>query len=129
MRLLLDANVLYWSVFDRASLTPKVRAALEDEANELLVSHGTLWELSLKTAKGNLPMPDSSIGFLLAKIKQIRMTQVPIEVSDILRTEQLPMHHRDPFDRLLVAQAMERNLTIASSDGKIPLYAVEVIWK
>jgi len=129
LRLLLDSNVLYWSVFDHGSLTPRVRQLLEDDQNELFVSRASIWELSAKTAKGKLAMPESSVRFLLDRIELTGMTVVPIQDSHILRTETLPHHHGDPFDRMIIAQAMENDLTILTSDEQIPLYDVKVIWK
>jgi PIN domain nuclease of toxin-antitoxin system len=129
LRLLLDSNVLYWAFFQGQSLTPRVRQLLEDDRNDLFVSRASIWELSAKTARGRLAMPESSVRFLLERIEQTGMTIIPIEDAHILRTETLPHHHSDPFDRLIVAQAMEQNLTILSSDDEIPLYDVKVIWE
>jgi PIN domain nuclease of toxin-antitoxin system len=129
VRLLLDSNVLYWSVFDRQSLTPRVRQLLEDDGNELFVSRASLWELSAKTARGRLPMPETSISFLLEQIERNCMVTLPIETAHILQTETLPHHHSDPFDRMIVAQALILDLIILTSDDKIPLYEVNVIWK
>jgi PIN domain nuclease of toxin-antitoxin system len=129
LRLLLDSNVLLWSIFNRALLTPLVLESLVDERNELFVSRASLWELSIKVAKGKLAMPGSSIRYLFDQIDHTGIAIVPIEDAHILRTESLPHHHGDPFDRLLIAQAMEEDLTILSSDNEIPLYAVKVIWK
>jgi PIN domain nuclease of toxin-antitoxin system len=128
LRLLLDSNVLYWLFFNRPQLTPRVLSLLSDEGNELFVSRASLWELSAKTARGRLPMPGSSIRFLLERIEEAGMTTIPIENSHILRTETLPHHHGDPFDRVIVAQALEAGLTILTSDTEIPKYDAPVIW-
>ncbi len=129
MRLLLDSNVLLWLIFNRALLTPLGLQLLVDERNELFVSRASLWELSIKVAKGKLSMPGFSVRYLLDQIEKTGMTVIPIDDSHILRTETLPHHHGDPFDRMIVAQAMEEDLTILSSDRAIPLYAVTVLWK
>jgi PIN domain nuclease of toxin-antitoxin system len=129
LKLLLDSNVLYWSVFERYRLTPRVRELLEDETNQIYVSRASLWELSAKTARGRLPMPDSSIRFLIERIKHTGMITLPIETAHILRTETLPHHHGDPFDRMIVAQALEDGCTILTSDSDIPKYDAPVIWK
>jgi PIN domain nuclease of toxin-antitoxin system len=115
--------------FNRPRLTPRVLSLLSDEGNELFVSPASLWELSAKTARGRLPMPDSSIRFLLERIEQTGMITLPIETANILRTETLPHHHGDPFDRLIVAQALEEGLTILTSDSDISKYDAPVIWK
>lgn len=128
MKLLLDSNVLLRSIFDRTLLTPTVLQLLVDESNNLFVSRATLWELSIKIAKGKLEMPGSSIQYLLDQIERMGMTVVPIENSHILRTGTLPAHHRDPFDRMIVAQAIEEDFAILSSDQHIPLYGAKVVW-
>ena len=129
MRLLLDSNVLLWSLSERKRIAPRVRRMLEDGQNELFVSRASVWELSIKVAKGKLAMPGSSVRSLLEQIARTGMTVLPIEDAHILRTETLPHHHRDPFDRILVAQALEEGLTILSCDSEIPKYDAPVIWR
>jgi PIN domain nuclease of toxin-antitoxin system len=94
----------------------------------MLVSYASLWELSIKVAKGKLLLPGKSIALFLAKLEDAGFTFLQIEPAHILRTETLPHIHKDPFDRMIVAQAIEENLTILSIDTKIPLYQVNVIW-
>ncbi len=129
MRLLLDSNVLLWSFADRKPLTPKVLQLIEDDTNELIVSRASIWEIAIKVAKGALTIPGSSVRSLLDQIEMTGMSILPIENSHILQMEKLPHHHKDPFDRIIVAQAIEENLPILSSDRDIPLYPVTVIWK
>jgi len=129
LRLLLDSNVLLWSLSDRKRLTPRVRRMLEDGHNELFVSQASVWELSIKVAKGKLALPGSSVRSLLDQIAKTGMNVLPIEDAHILRTETLLHHHRDPFDRILVAQALEEDLTILTSDADIPKYDAPVIWR
>ena len=129
MRCLLDSNVLYWMFSDRAKLTARARRILEDEGNELFVSRTSIWELSATVAAGRLAMPGSSIQSLLDQIERAGLMVLELEDQYILRTEKLPYHHSDPFDRILIAQALEDGLTILTSDAKFPLYDVAVIWK
>jgi PIN domain nuclease of toxin-antitoxin system len=129
LRLLLDSNVFFWSVFNRSKLTPRVLHLLEEDQNELFVSRASIWELSIKVAKGRLEMPGSSIRYMLEQSARTGMTVLPIEDAHVLRTETLPHHHRDPFDRILVAQALEEGLTILTSDSEIPKYDAPVIWR
>jgi PIN domain nuclease of toxin-antitoxin system len=129
LRLLLDSNVLLWSLSDRKKLTPRVRQLIDDDLNELFVSRTSVWELSAKVAAGRLAMPGSTIQSLLDQIAIAGLSVLELEDRYILRSETLPFHHSDPFDRLLIAQALEEDLTILSSDEKIPLYDVKVIWK
>jgi PIN domain nuclease of toxin-antitoxin system len=129
LRLLLDSNVLLWSFGDRKQLTPRVRRLIEDDENDLFVSRACIWELSLKVAIGRLQLPGSTIRSLINQIEIAGLTILELEDRYFLRTETLPHHHGDPFDRLLVAQAMEENLVILTSDKKIALYDVKVIWR
>jgi PIN domain nuclease of toxin-antitoxin system len=102
---------------------------MDDEQNELFVSRATLWELSAKMSRGGLPMPGNSIRYLLEQIDRLGITILLIEMMDILRTETLPLIHLDPFDRILIAQALERDLTILTKDKDIHQYDVPCIWK
>jgi PIN domain nuclease of toxin-antitoxin system len=129
LRLLLDSNVLLWALSDRKRLTAKVRRLLESEEQELLVSRASIWELSIKVAKGRLEMPGSSVQSLLDEIGKMGVLILPIRDAHILRTETLPHHHGDPFDRMIVAQALEEGCTILSSDTALAAYDARVIWR
>jgi len=129
LRLLLDSNVLLWALSDRKRLTAKVRRLIESDEHELFVSRASIWELSIKVAKGRLEMPGSSIQSLLDEIGKMGMLILPIGDAHILRTETLPHHHGDPFDRMIVAQALEEDCTILSSDAALAAYDVKVIWR
>jgi len=123
LRLLLDSNVLLWALSDRKRLTAKVRRLLELDEHELFVSRASIWELSIKVAKGRLEMPGSSVRSLLG------ILILPISDAHILRVQTLPHHHGDPFDRMIVAQALEEDCTILSSDVAMAAYDARVIWK
>jgi len=129
LRLLLDSNVLLWALSDRKRLTAKVRRLIESDEHELFVSRASIWELSIKVAKGRLEMPGSSIQSLLDEIGKMGMLILPIVDAHILRTETLPHHHGDPFDRMIVAQALEEGCTILSSDAALAAYDAKVIWR
>jgi PIN domain nuclease of toxin-antitoxin system len=129
VRVLVDSNVLYWYLGDRAKLTPRVLKLLDDGSNDLYVSSVSLWELSIKVAKGKLTVPGNSIRSFYEQVDRIGITILTVTKGHILRTESLPHHHRDPFDRMIVAQALEENLTILTADSDIPKYAAPVIWK
>ncbi len=129
MRILLDSNVLLWMLSDRGRLTPRTLQLVEDERNELFVSRTSIWEISAKVAAGRLAMPGSTIQSLIDEIGKANVIILELENRYIVRTETLPYHHSDPFDRILIAQALEEDLTILSSDSKFPLYDAPVIWK
>jgi PIN domain nuclease of toxin-antitoxin system len=129
MRVLLDANVVIWLVTDKPRLSPKALAILEDDDNELFVNRASLWEVSAKTSAGRLDLPGNSIRSVLDDLKLLDVTVLPITDDLILQTETLPWHHADPFDRIVVAQALAEGLTILTADREIPLYDAPVIWK
>ena len=129
MKFLFDSNVLLWSFSNRSKLTPRVRQIIDDPQNEFYVSRTSLWELSAAVAAGRILMPGNSIQALIDQIEIASLPILELENRYILRTETLPYHHSDPFDRILIAQALEENLTILSSDSKFPLYDAPVIWK
>ena len=129
MKFLLDGHTLYWLVFKPELLPKRTADALDDEQNELFVSRATLWEMSAKMSRGGLPIPGNSIRYLLEQIERLGIAILLIEMTDIVRTETLPLIHLDPFDRLLIAQALERDLTILTKDRHVHSYAVPCIWK
>jgi PIN domain nuclease of toxin-antitoxin system len=106
-----------------------VRRLIESDEHELFVSRASIWELSIKVAKGRLQMPGSSIQSLIDEIGKMGLMILPIGDAHILRTETLPHRHGDPFDRMIVAQALEEDCTILSSDDAMAGYDARVIWK
>ncbi len=121
--------MLLRSLSDRKKLTPRVRELIDDSQNEFFISRTSIWELSATVAAGRLQMPGSTIQSLIDQIEIAELTVLELEDRYILRTERLPYHHSDPFDRILIAQALEEGMTILSSDSKFPLYDAPVIWK
>ncbi len=129
MRLLLDSNVLLRWVSERSKLTPRALQLIDDDRNELFVSRTSIWELSAKAATGRLPLLGSTIQSLIDQIDIVGITVLELEDRYILRSETLPNHHSDPFDRIQIAQALEEGLTLLTSDSDIPRYDVPTVWK
>jgi PIN domain nuclease of toxin-antitoxin system len=125
---MVDSNVLIWALVEPERLTGRVRAILSASENQVLISEASVWELANKIHAGRLTSVGDSIRTLLAEISALNMTLLPINLQHILRTETLPLHHRDPFDRMIIAQAMDRQIPLIASDAKIKLYDLEVIW-
>jgi len=127
VKLLLDTHVLLWAVSDPGRLSATARQALLDQENELLASHVSLWELAIKsqTAPGTLP----DLATVQSDFEQAGVREwLAIQPSHIFGINQLPPIHRDPFDRLLIAQARHEGLTLVTRDPLIHDYAVSVIW-
>lgn len=129
MRLLLDTHVLIWSAGNPEKLSERVRTLLLNTNNSWIVSIASIWEMQIKSQSGKLnlnsPLPD------LIKIQQeVNNLQIlPLELSYIYALKNLPNHHRDPFDRILIAQAMVENLPLLSIDVAFDSYPVQKIWE
>jgi PIN domain nuclease of toxin-antitoxin system len=123
MRLLLDTHVLLWWMFDHPRLTPDLKALVADDSNNVLVSSVSAFEITTKQALGKLEVPDD----LDVQIEASGFTDLPLTIRHGLAAGRLPLHHRDPFDRLLVAQAQCDDLTLVTADGKLRAYDVRRI--
>ena len=124
MRLQLDANAFLWWVTDSARLSAAARDAISNDANSIFVGVGSLWELSIKRSLGKLDFPHD----FQTVLRDEAFALLPITYEHLHTLEGLPPHHRDPFDRLLIAQAVADDLTIATSDQKFTLYGVRILW-
>ena len=127
-RLLLDTHAFLWWVEDHASLSAKAKAAIADPENTCLISAASAWELAIKSSLGKLRLPAPIDRFLAEQLPANRFGFLPIEIRHLARVESLPFHHRDPFDRLLAAQALEERLVIVSADLVFKKYRVKQIW-
>ena len=128
MRFLLDTPALLWSFNGSASLSPRARGLIEDSGNEILVSAASAWEIATKVRLGKLPTGEELIGDLDRYLAQLQYEALPISVDHAVRAGRLPGEHRDPFDRMLVAQAQAENLAIISNDRIFDTYRVHRIW-
>jgi len=124
VRFLLDTHVLLWWLSDHKSLTTKAAAAIKDGKNLIFVSAATAWEISIKQALGKLKAPDDMEKALEAN----RFHHLPISIRHGLAAGDLPRHHADPFDRMLIAQAQTEQLTIITHDVRIEQYGVPILW-
>jgi PIN domain nuclease of toxin-antitoxin system len=120
MRFLVDAHTLLWWLDDPALLSAPAQSAIRDGRNDILVSAATIWEIVIKQALGKLEAPDDLDG----AISSCRFTPLPVTMPHALAVRGLPPIHRDPFDRLLVAQAMVERAEILTRDPTIPKYPV-----
>jgi len=128
MRLLLDTHTLLWWVNDAHLLSRRARAAVADPKNECLFSLASLWEMAIKLSLGKLELPANIEAFVALHLVGGGFRSLEIEVGHVARVAQLPFHHRDPFDRLLIAQALEEELAIVSRDPVFKSYGVRRIW-
>ena len=124
MRLMLDTHALIWALEGSSKLSKAARRAIEDARNEVLVSAISAWEIAIKSAMGRLELP----GDLLEAVVSAGFTPRPIGFAEAERLRKLPDHHRDPFDRMLVAHAMQEHCSLVTKDPLIARYGVETLW-
>jgi PIN domain nuclease of toxin-antitoxin system len=128
VRLLLDSHSLIWAVDDPSKLGPKALSEMPDPSNELVVSAATIWELSIKCGLGKLALSMAYRPWMEKAIGDLRALVLPISIEHAALQSSLPWHHRDPFDRLLAAQAKIENMPIVSKESIFDQYGVARLW-
>ncbi len=128
MRLLLDTCTFLWWVSDEQKLPRPVLRCLQHEDTEIILSVSSAWEIAIKSKLGRLELSAPPLVFLHEASELYRVTMLPIELEDAVRAGELPLHHKDPFDRLLIAQAQLRGVAIVTPDEAFGLYRVKTIW-
>jgi PIN domain nuclease of toxin-antitoxin system len=128
MRALLDTHTFLWWLLDAPRLSAGARSILADGGNALLFSAASAYELTLKAQSGRLTLPEPADAYIPSRLVANAFEPMPIELAHALRAGTLPAIHRDPFDRLLVAQAQIEGLPILTADPAISRYDVETIW-
>jgi PIN domain nuclease of toxin-antitoxin system len=128
MRALLDTHVFLWWVSDDERLSPRARDVIGAGPDEILFSVVSAWEIVLKAALGRLQVAPDPTSFVSEHLQANSFTVLPMHLRHALAVADLPDHHRDPFDRMLIAQARSEGLAIISSDQDVARYPVEVVW-
>jgi PIN domain nuclease of toxin-antitoxin system len=128
VNVLLDTHAFLWAVTGDRRLSSPARALIEDGENQVFLSAVSMWEIVLKAKAGKLHMEGSVAKMLEEQMRQARILPLAIHPAHVLRVAALPPIHKDPFDRLLIAQAQAENLALVSQDPEIRRYTVQVIW-
>ncbi|MBD1804384.1 type II toxin-antitoxin system VapC family toxin [Microcoleus sp. FACHB-SPT15] len=128
MRLLLDTHTFIWFVTDNPKLSVIVRSLIEDENNEKLLSTASLWEMAIKQSTGKLSFSLPFREFIEQQLGRNSTELLDINLDHITVVATLPFHHRDPFDRLLIAQAMAEQIPILSADSAFDAYSINRLW-
>jgi PIN domain nuclease of toxin-antitoxin system len=128
MRVLLDTHAFIWWDGAPEHLSPKAREACFAPGNQLIVSVAGLWEIQIKVMLGKLTLRKPLREIVTGQVKQNGVVILPVELEHVLRLDQLPSYHKDPFDRILVAQALVEGLPLISHDPVVAQYPVNVIW-
>ena len=128
MNLLLDTHTTIWFITEDKTLPAHLKELIEDGANTCFVSIASFWEMGIKHSLGKLDLK-VDLRRIFELIDQSGLTVLPITTNHILTNTTLEFHHRDPFDRLMIAQAKSEGLTVVSRDGVFKDYNIELIWK
>jgi len=128
MRLLLDTHTFLWWINNDPLLSEPARAAIASERNECFLSLASCWELAIKTSIGKLRLTKTVERFIPEELAANDFKLLNLDFRHVAKVESLPFHHRDPFDRLLVAQVLAERMTIVSADAVLSEYGVKRIW-
>jgi PIN domain nuclease of toxin-antitoxin system len=128
VKILLDTHTLFWSVQEPAKLSSGALAAIQDPGNDRLLSAATLWELAIKVGQGKIAMSLPYRSWMNTAISDLKLIILPVTVEYADRQSTLPAHHKDPFDRMMIAQALVDVIPIVSVDAAFDPYGVTRIW-
>jgi len=128
LKILLDTHTFLWFITNDSKLSPVAREIVEDADNDRLISIASIWEIAIKSSLGKLRLKEPFFKLIPAQIR-INLTELlPIKISHLSVVSKLPFHHRDPFDRLIIAQSLIEDLPIVSIYTQFDDYGVKRIW-
>jgi PIN domain nuclease of toxin-antitoxin system len=127
MKALLDTHAFLSAIAEEEKLSRRVQQIFVGP-NDLWLSVASFWEILIKVRAGQLPLPEPSGPYLVKKLAENRIGVLPVKLDHVLRIESLEAHHRDPFDRLLIAQSLAEDLPLITADPVFDRYPVQLIW-
>jgi PIN domain nuclease of toxin-antitoxin system len=127
MKALLDTHTFLWAISDDPRLSHHAKHTFTGPT-DLWLSVASIWEILIKVQAGKLPLPEPAGSYVVKKLGENRIEVLSVKLDHVLKLENLPVHHRDPFDRILIAQSLEENLPIVTSDPLFARYSVQLIW-
>ena len=128
MKILLDTHAFLWWILDLPRLSIRARSAIEDKSNIILFSAAGAWEIVIKSQLGKITLPDASDVFIIEQMIVNAFEPLAISIEHVIQLRALPVHHRDPFDRIMIAQCQAENLLFLTSDPLIKQYSVNTLW-
>ena len=128
LNVLLDTHVFLWLTAEPDKLSRRAVELLEDSSSEIYLSSVSVWEIVVKHSKGRLSLPEDPKIFIPRARTTYHVTPLALKEESALIGSRLPWHHQDPFDRMLICQALSENLTILTADRQIRKYAVQTVW-
>jgi PIN domain nuclease of toxin-antitoxin system len=129
MRFLIDTHIFIWYVQNSEKLSTSVTTLINDSRNEILFSTASIWEMAIKQSTGKLNLGVPYASFIKEQMRLNNMELLPINIEHLEIVSALPFHHRDPFDRLLISQAIFENMPILSVDIAFDAYPVQRVWE
>ena len=127
MKLLLDTHIFIWWADEPEKLSPVALSALEDETNDLILSVISVWEIQVKIQLGKLKLNQPLKELIKSQQETNGLQILPVELSHVLSLDTLPFHHKDPFDRLLIAQSIVEDVTLVTADDKFSSYPTKLL--
>ena len=127
MKLLLDTHIFLWFISGDPQLSKNIQNAIRNPENEVYLSIISIWEAIIKYQLGKLPLPEHPATYLPKQRDLHQIASFTLDESSVIRLSQLPLLHRDPFDRMLICQALQNNLTIVTVDTAVRAYSVSVM--
>lgn len=128
MKLLLDTHTFLWFIEGNTKLSRKARSLIEDDENEKLLCLASLLEIAIKTSLGKLLLDQPFEDFITRQLQQNGFHLFPLTTSHAVRLSRLPFHHRDPFDRMIIAQSLVENIPVLSIDAALDDYGIQRLW-
>lgn len=128
MKLLLDTSAFLWFISGDARLSARARQSIEADSSEVFLSSVSIWEITVKCGLGKLPLPAPAARFVCQERERQGFHPLSLDEQDVQHLEKLPSHHRDPFDRMLICQCIEKGLRLVTSDPLITRYPIPTLW-
>jgi PIN domain nuclease of toxin-antitoxin system len=128
VKILLDTHTFLWFMIDHPNLSQYAASLIEDPDNEVFISVATLWEIAIKVSLGKLHLAKPFEQLIPDQLQKNDFTLLPIEIIHLTQVITLPQHHRDPFDRLMIAQSLVEDMPILSRDSNFDAYNLERLW-
>ena len=128
MKVLLDTNAFLWLITDDDRLSENARQTFLNPENSLFFSAASLWEICIKKSLGKISLKDGWFQTIQEEMEINTIQWLPIEMTHCAEVTELPFHHRDPFDRMLIAQAIMEEMKLMSRDSRLSKYPIELIW-
>ena len=128
MKILLDTQIFLWALAEPKRLGENAKSLLRSKENQLYLSAASSWEISIKAGLGKLPLPEPPDKYISSRMANLKILPLDVKHYHTFIVYQLPLHHRDPFDRILIASSIAENSYLMSADEKFRNYDIDLIW-